>query len=82
MAVISYAYISNLIVTMLVGIFYASIGSANIGMFQLCLFVPIMLFGMIINSKHLCIRYPLCDSLHLLSCPRAACARNVAFLPV
>ena len=47
MAVISYAYISNLIVTMLVGIFYASIGSANIGMFQLCLFVPIMLFSII-----------------------------------
>ena len=32
---------------MLVGIFYASIGSANIGMFQLCLFVPIMLFSII-----------------------------------
>ena len=47
MAVISYAYISNLIVTMLVGIFYSSIGSANIGMFQLCLFVPIMLFSII-----------------------------------
>ncbi len=47
MAVISYAYISNLIVTMLVGIFYARIGSANIGVFQLAFFVPIILFSII-----------------------------------
>lgn len=47
MAVISYMYISNLIVTMLVGIFYSSIGSARIGVFQLCFFVPIILFSIL-----------------------------------
>ncbi len=47
MAVISYAYISNLIVSMLVGIFYSHIGSARIGVFQLCFFVPIILFSII-----------------------------------
>ena len=40
-------YISNLIVTMLVGIFYSSIGSARIGVFQLCFFVPIILFSIL-----------------------------------
>ena len=47
MAVISYAYISNLLVSMLVGVFYGYIGSANIGVFQLCFFVPIILFSII-----------------------------------
>lgn len=47
MAVISYTYISSLIVGMLVGIFYSSIGSANIGVFQLCFFVPIILFSIL-----------------------------------
>ncbi|MBO6158639.1 MAG: MFS transporter [Firmicutes bacterium] len=47
MAVISYMYFSNLVVTMLVGIFYSHIGSARIGIFQLCFFVPIMLFSII-----------------------------------
>lgn len=43
MSLISYAYISNLIVTMLVGIFYDRIGSAKIGTFQLFFFVPVIL---------------------------------------
>jgi len=47
MAVISYAYISNIIVSILVGVFYQSIGSANIGVFQLCFFVPIMIFSVL-----------------------------------
>lgn len=47
MAVISYAYISNLIVSMLIGIFYPYIGSAKIGVFQLCFFVPIILFSIL-----------------------------------
>ncbi len=47
MSLISYAYISNLIVTMLVGIFYDRIGSARIGVFQLCFFVPIILITII-----------------------------------
>ena len=48
MSLVSYAYISNLIVSMLVGIFYPAIGSANIGIFQLCLFAPIMIFSVVI----------------------------------
>ena len=47
MAVISYMYFSNMLVSMLVGIFYNKIGSANIGVFQLCLFAPIILFSII-----------------------------------
>ena len=47
MSLISYAYISNLIVTMLVGIFYDRIGSARIGTFQLFFFVPFILFTII-----------------------------------
>ena len=43
MSLISYAYISNLIVTMLVGVFYDKIGSAKIGTFQLFFFVPFIL---------------------------------------
>ncbi len=48
MSLVSYAYISNLVVSMLVGIFYPAIGSANIGVFQLCLYAPIMIFSVII----------------------------------
>ena len=47
MAVISYTYISNILVTMILGIFYGRIGSANIGCFQLCFFIPIILFSII-----------------------------------
>ena len=47
MAVISYMYISNSIVSILVGVFYDKIGSARIGVFQLCFFVPIILFSII-----------------------------------
>ncbi len=43
MSLISYAYISNLIVTMLVGVFFDRIGSAKIGTFQLFFFVPVIL---------------------------------------
>ncbi|MBQ6551708.1 MAG: MFS transporter [Lachnospiraceae bacterium] len=47
MAVISYMYLSNILVSMLVGIFYGKIGSAKIGVFELCFFVPIILFSII-----------------------------------
>ncbi len=48
MSLVSYAYISNLVVSMLVGVFYPAIGSTNIGIFQLCLYAPIMIFSVII----------------------------------
>lgn len=48
MSLISYAYISNLIVTMLVGVFYDKIGSARIGTFQLCFFVPFILITIVV----------------------------------
>ncbi len=47
MAVISYMYFSNMLVSMLVGIFYNKIGSARIGIFELCFFIPIILFSII-----------------------------------
>ena len=47
MAVISYMYFSNMLVSMLVGIFYNRIGSANIGVFQFAFFAPIILFSII-----------------------------------
>ena len=47
MAVISYMYFSNMLVGMLIGIFYEKIGSANIGVFQLAFFIPIILFSII-----------------------------------
>ena len=48
MSLISYAYISNLIVTMLVGVFYDKIGSAKIGTFQLLFFVPFILITVLV----------------------------------
>ena len=48
MAVISYAFITNLIISILVGVFYPAIGSANIGTFQLMFFVPAMLISIIL----------------------------------
>ena len=48
MSLISYAYISNLVVTMLVGVFYDRIGSAKIGTFQLFIFVPFILITIIV----------------------------------
>lgn len=47
MSLISYAFISNLIVTMLVGVFYDKIGSAKIGSFQLFFFVPFILITIV-----------------------------------
>ncbi len=47
MAVISYMFVSSSIVSILVGVFYDRIGSARIGVFQLCFFVPIILFSII-----------------------------------
>ncbi|MCR5153575.1 MAG: MFS transporter [Lachnospiraceae bacterium] len=45
MSLLSYAYITNMIATTLVSVFYTKIGSSNIGIFQLIFFVPIMLFS-------------------------------------
>ena len=47
MSVLSYASITNMLASMLVGIFFTKIGSANIGTFQLCFFVPIMIISVL-----------------------------------
>ena len=45
MSLLSYAYVTSMISTILVGVFYQHIGSENIGVFQLIFFAPIMIFS-------------------------------------
>ena len=47
MALISYTYVTCILTGIVVGVLYDKIGSANIGVFQMCFFVPIMLFSIL-----------------------------------
>ena len=50
---LQYTALSNMFVTILVGVLYQYIGSRNIGLIQLVFFIPFMLLSVIYVQKHL-----------------------------
>lgn len=50
---LQYTALSNMVVTILVGVLYQFIGSRNIGLIQLVFFVPFMLLSILYVQKHL-----------------------------
>lgn len=50
---LQYTALSNMVLTIVIGVLYSSIGSRNIGLLQLAFFVPFMLLSIFYVKKHL-----------------------------